>query len=299
MHAGQTSPDLKSIRDKVVAKRFDDALTDLAVVLAADPENPEALYMSAVCRRYKSDYQPALELLAKLKAVAPEHGRAHQEEGHTYRDMGQGDDALLAYSRACQFNPALQASWRGQLEILLKKGLQQQAELVDAQLRRLQSMPQGLVAVTDLIAQGRLLKAEELCREFLRKVPHHVEAMRLLADIGIRLGVLDDAEFLLESAVKFEPDNIQVRMDYIRALRKRQRFEQALEQARHLMKRAAQNPQFQSVGAIESMQSGDQETALYPGASDNEVGLLGTALSNLVDSLQRSMGEARDAADAE
>jgi len=262
VHAGQTSPDLKSIQDKVVAKRFDDALTDLAVVLAADPENPEALYMSAVCRRYKTDYQPALELLAKLKAVAPEHGRAHQEEGHTYRDMGQGDDALVAYSRACQFNPALQASWRGQLEILLKKGLKQQAELVDAQLRRLQNMPQGLVAVTDLIAQGRVLKAEELCREFLRKVPHHVEAMRLLADIGIRLGVLDDAEFLLESAVKFEPDNIQVRMDYIRALRKRQKFEQALEQARHLMSTSPQNPQFRSLFAIESMQTGDYETAL-------------------------------------
>ena len=103
MQAAQTSPDLRSVQEKIVAKRFDDALTDLAGVLEVDPENTEALYMSAVCRRYKADYQPALELLTKLKTLAPEHGRAHQEEGHTYRDMGRPDDALLAYSRACRF----------------------------------------------------------------------------------------------------------------------------------------------------------------------------------------------------
>jgi tetratricopeptide (TPR) repeat protein len=259
---GRTSPDIRSIQDKVVAKRFDDALTDLSDVLAADPENSQALYMTAVCLRYKANFQPALEFLTKLKALAPEHGRAHQEEGHTYRDMGRADDALLAYSRACRFNPALEASWRGQHNILVKKGLEHQAVQVKTQLERLQQLPAPLVGVTDLIAQGRLLKAEEICRQFLQKVPHHVEGMRLLADIGMRLGVLDDAEFLLESAAKFDPDNVQIRIDYIKALRKRQKFQQALEQARYLLSTSPQNPQFQSLVAVESMQTGDYETAL-------------------------------------
>jgi cytochrome c-type biogenesis protein CcmH/NrfG len=85
-------------------------------------------------------------------------------------------------------------------------------------------MPKPLLAVLDLVSQRKLLKAEEICRQFLQKVPHHVEGMRLLADIGARLGVLDDAEFLLESALKFEPDNKRIRIDYIQALRKRQKF---------------------------------------------------------------------------
>jgi cytochrome c-type biogenesis protein CcmH/NrfG len=92
-----------------------------------------------------------------------------------------------------------------------------------------------LLAVLDLVSQRKLLKAEEICRQFLQKVPHHVEGMRLLADIGARLGVLDDAEFLLESALKFEPDNKRIRIDYIQALRKRQKFAAALEQARLLL----------------------------------------------------------------
>jgi tetratricopeptide (TPR) repeat protein len=83
-------PDLGSIQDKVVAKRFDDALTDLAEILQAEPDNPDALYMAAVCCRYTRDFESALEHIAKLKTISPEHGRAHQEEGHTCRDMGPG-----------------------------------------------------------------------------------------------------------------------------------------------------------------------------------------------------------------
>lgn len=246
----------------MVAKRFDDALADLNDLLQFDPKNIEALYMSAVCQRYLRDFQPALDTLTQLKSLAPEHGRAHQEEGHTYRDMGRTDDALNAYARACRFNPALEASWRGQLDILRKKGLERQASQVQAQLERLQNLPRPLIGVMDLIAQGRLLKAEEICRQFLQKIPHHVEGMRLLANIGMRLGVLDDAEFLLESAARFEPDNVQVRIDYIQALRKRQKFSQALEQARQLLNTAPENPQFQSLFAVECMQTGDYETAV-------------------------------------
>jgi len=262
VQAGRDNSDLRKIQDKVVAKRFDDALTDLAGVLEADPENVEALYMSAVCRRYKRDFAAAFEVLATLKAVAPEHGRAYQEEGHIFRDIGQPDDALRAYARACRFNPALEASWRGQHKILADKGLQRQAVQILGQIERMQALPPPLIAVMDLIAQGRLLKAEEICRQLLQKIPHHTEGMRLLADIGTRLGVLDDAEFLLESALKFEPENVRIRIDYVQALRKRQKFAQALEQAKYLLDSAPKNPQFQSLFGVESMQSGNFEAAL-------------------------------------
>ena len=140
LETDRSLPDLGSIQEKVVAKRFGDALADLADILRAEPDNPDALYMSAVCRRYTRDFDTALRLIAKLKDIWPEHGRAHQEEGHTYRDQGKPDEALMAYARACRFNPALVASWRGQLEILRRKGLDQQAAQVTAQLEALQTM---------------------------------------------------------------------------------------------------------------------------------------------------------------
>ena len=218
--------------------------------------------MGAVCRRYRREFDAALAQLARLKALAPENGRAYQEEGHAYRDMGRPGHALRAYAQACRFNPALVASWRGQLEILTRSGRRREAAQVGAQLDYLKRLPKLLVIVLDLASQGKLLKAENLCRKFLQKVPHHVEAMRLLADIGIRFGVLADAEFLLESAHQFEPNNVRVHMDYIQALRKRQKFGPALEQARQLLETSPENPQFQSIYAIECMQTGDYAEAL-------------------------------------
>jgi tetratricopeptide (TPR) repeat protein len=176
--------------------------------------------------------------------------------------MGRTDEALQAYSRACRFNPALEASWRGQLAILADKNLKQQAAHAAAQLEYLKSLPPALVAVMDLVAEGKLLKAEDLCRQFLQKAPHHVEAMRLLADIGMRLGVLDDAELLLNGATTLDPENIRAHIDYVKVLRKRQKFEPAREQAERLLARAPRNPQFQSIYAVECMQCGDFDTAL-------------------------------------
>ena len=262
MQATGPSTDLAAIQEKIVGKRFKEALGDLDTALLSDPDNPDALYMRAVCCRYLRQFEQALATLDKLKTVAPDHSRAHQEEGHTCRDWSRPDDALRAYARACAINPALEASWRGQLDILRDKGQDHRAVWVQAQLERLQATPKPLVGVMDLIAQGRLLKAEDVCRQFLQKVPHHVEGMRQLAEIGKRLGVLDDAEFLLESAVKIAPDDIPVRIDYIHVLRKRQKFNDALAQAKLLLEQAPDNPQFQSLFAIESMQTGDFDGAI-------------------------------------
>ena len=195
----------------------------------------------------------------------PEHSRAYQEIGHVYRGMNQIDAALNSYSQATLINPALEASFRCQIEILRvvnRPELAIRLAELEQQLKELQATPPPLIAVTDLISQGKLVKAEKLCKAFMLKNPKHIEGMRLLADIGMRLGVLDDAEFLLESAVEFSPQSTKARIDYIQVLRKQQKYQTALAHAKILIEQDPDNPQFQSVFAVESMQSGDYETAL-------------------------------------
>jgi len=254
--------DLKGIQEQMQQGAFEPALAALDVALEQASEDSEALYMRAVALRYLQRPEEARATLERLKALAPDHGRAHQEEGHLCRGLGLQDEALQAYSRAVQANPALAASFRGMLDILVAGGRQAEALQVKSRLDHLLALPRPLVAITELIAQGKLLKAEDLCRRFMQKNPRHVEGMRLLADIGIKLGVLEDAEFLLESAVAFAPHHTAARLDYIGALRKRQKFACALEQAEALLRLDPDNPQFQSIHAIERMQTGDYDGAL-------------------------------------
>jgi len=244
------------------AGRFQDALTALDAALEPSPELTDALYMRAVCLRYLKRYAEASDTLARLKALSPEFGRAYQEEGHLFRDQGDKARALTAYQRACRFNPALQASWAAQADMLDALGRAGEAAQARSQAERLSRLHPALGAVANHLYEGRLLKAETLCRSFLKTNPRHVEAMRLLAEIGARFGVMEDADFLLESALEFEPDNIQIRLDYIQILRKRQKFAAALEQAQSLYESDPDNPLFMSHYAIELMQTGEYERAL-------------------------------------
>jgi tetratricopeptide (TPR) repeat protein len=253
----QMASALRRAQEALQAGRFEDGLGSAEAILAQRGEEADALYIAAVACRYLERYADAAGFLDRLHSASPEYGRAWQEAGHLARAQDRTQEALAAYARATRFNPALEASWRAQVDLLAATGRPAEAANARAQAERLTHLPRELIAVTNHLHEGRLLRAEEICRHYLRANPKDVEGMRLLAQIGIKLGVLDDAEFLLESAAAFEPDNIQVRLDYIDALRRRQKFEVAREQAEALHERDPASPLFASHLAIETMQTGD------------------------------------------
>ena len=250
------------------------SLAELQLVFDQDANNLDANYMAAVCYRYQNNYSEAQRRLDALKNLALDKGRVYQEQGHLYRAQGLIPPALLAYQTASQLNPALIASWKAQVELLNSIGRSDDAKQAQMQLLRLKSLPNVLISVSDLIEQGKLFKAEVLCKQFLQQSPTHGEAMRLLADIALRLGVMDEAEFLLESAIAFNANDARLKMDYVQVLRRRQKFEASLISAEELVKSNSGNPQFQSIYAISKLQVGayaeavalfDKVLALMPG----------------------------------
>ena len=253
---------LREAETQMRSGAFDAALRVLEPVLTQEPDLVDALYMRAVCQRYLKQTQAARQTLDHLLRVAPEFGRGLQEDGHFFRDQNDIDRALASYRAAVRANPALHAAWSAQARILADQGRDEQARLAQAQAEQIRALPPALQAAMNHLHENRLLKAENLCRSWLTKHPKNVAGMRLLAEIGSRLGVLEDAEFLLESAVAFEPDNADLRVDYIRILRKRQKFEKALDEAQALYDRDPANPVFISQLAIERMQTGDYERAV-------------------------------------
>lgn len=257
---------LQSAQKALSAGQFEVGLAIASELLSKDASDGDALYMAAVAARYLGRFGEASRHLSALHSAMPEYGRAWQEEGHLALARGDNPGALAAFTRATRFNPALEASWREQARLEAIAGRMAEANAAKAQQERLARLPRELVAVTNHLAERRLARAEEICRHFLQthktRDAAHIEGMRLLAKIGMEFGVNDDAEFLLESAVTFAPDDVQLRLDYIEALHRRQKSAEALEQAEHLIKRDPDSPIFQSRLAIEAMQLGDFARAL-------------------------------------
>lgn len=262
MTSASGEPQPAEIQKQIAAGEFTAALIAINDLLERDPKHGEALYMAAVCYRFTQQYELAQECLSLLKSLTHDRGRVYQEQGHLHMATHHPEQALAAFANACQLNPALIASWRSQQKILAQVGRPEEARQAQAQVNRLQKLPKVLLAVTDLIAQGKLFKAEDLCRKFLQANPTHTEGMRLLAELAIQFGVLEDAEYLLESAAEFAPNNTQVRIDHIAVLRKRQKFEAAVAAAEKLHHENPNNPQLKSVLAIEKMQIGDYEGSI-------------------------------------
>ena len=257
-----TTDALKQAQSHIYAGRFADALAALEPVFEAEPDHVDARYAAAVAARYLDRADEAQDHIDRIKRVAPGFGRAHQEEGHLHRSLGEAGRALSAYRRAVRANPALDASWRAIAELAETRGRTGEATHARAQAAQIAKLPKPLIAATHLFHDGKVQKAEQAVRAFLQQNPRHVEAMRLLARIGMRFGVMEDAEFLLESALAFEPENDAARIEYVQVLRKRQKFATALNQAEALYTRDPNNPTFRSQYAIELMQTGDYDGAL-------------------------------------
>ncbi|MEP7243725.1 MAG: sulfotransferase [Gammaproteobacteria bacterium] len=253
---------VRRARDLVQRQQFGEALALAQALLREVPENRDVLYLIAVSQRYLGRIPDALRTLDRFESLHPDFGRLFQERGHCYRAVGETLAAVDSYARAVALNPALAASLTALRDLLRSLGRTAESDAAAAQIAMLASLPQPIVTATHLLAEGEVYAAEGVVRQFLQAQPNHVEGMRLLAHIGVKLDVLDDAEFLLESALQFDPANRAVRYDYANVLSQRHKHAQALEQSRRLLEMDPANRAYRTIQANACVGLGDHEAAL-------------------------------------
>ncbi|HBW99638.1 MAG TPA: hypothetical protein DEF77_01715 [Gammaproteobacteria bacterium] len=234
-------------------------------LLADYPNHSEALYFVSVALRYEGNLEGALASLQKLIDIEPSYGRAWQERGHTLLAFNDTAGARAAFQQAVRQNSSLIASWRLLAELTNRDTDPKAYDSFKDQFERLAALPPELLGVRNMMEEGKLAKAEQLCRSFLQRHPKNIEGMRLLADLGVKTHVLDDAEFILESALVYEPNDKLVRFDYMNVLYKRQKFELCMAQAEILLESEPDNNKYRFAYANQCVAVGrfDEALALY------------------------------------
>jgi tetratricopeptide (TPR) repeat protein len=234
-------------------------------LLADYPNHSEALYFVSVALRYEGNLEGALASLQKLIDIEPSYGRAWQERGHTLLAFNDTAGARAAFQQAVRQNSSLIASWRLLAELTNRETDPKAYDSFKDQFERLAALPPELLGVRNMMEEGKLAKAEQLCRSFLQRHPKNIEGMRLLADLGVKTHVLDDAEFILESALVYEPNDKLVRFDYMNVLYKRQKFELCMAQAEILLESEPDNNKYRFAYANQCVAVGrfDEALALY------------------------------------
>jgi tetratricopeptide (TPR) repeat protein len=254
--------EVKRIRALLQAGEYAPALQAAAALLVEVPENRDVLYMIAVAQRYLQRIPDALATLERLQRLHPRYSRLYQERGHCYVGLRQAEPAIEAFLYAVNLNPALPASWNILTGLFKMTGQAANAEMAAAHVQKLAELPPEIVTASSMFADDEIFPAERMVRDFLLKHGDHVEAMRLLAKIGIKLDVLDDAELLLEGALRLAPNYHAARHDYALVLLQRHKHARALEEMERLLKIDPDNRAFKITYASARVGLGQHDRAV-------------------------------------
>jgi len=260
-----TSPveaEVLRIRELLERKQFAAALGAAEALASTVPENRDVLYMIAVSQRYLNRVPDALATLERLEGLHPGFSRLYQERGHCYVALRDAPRAIDAFLSGVHLNPALPASWRTLHSLYRMTGQAENAEMAAGHVAALEKLPPEIVTATGLYSEGDFIPAEKIVRAYLLKHGDHVEAMRLLARIGLALDILDDADILLEAVLKLAPDYRAARYDYATALLRRHKHVEAIAELEKLLQLEPANRAFRTTYATASVGLGEHERAL-------------------------------------
>ena len=270
--------EISRVRELTKARRYGEALAALDLLLSQFPQNRDALYLRAMNLRYLNRFEEALGVLEQLQELHPRYSRLYQERGHCYVALRDAPRAIDAFLQGVNINPALPASWSMLQSLYRMTGDEKNAATAAEHIVTLQKLPPPIVQAGGLFSDGELTPAENIVRAFLQKHGDHVEGMRLLARIGLERDVLDDAELLLESALRLAPDYHAARFDYARALYRRQKYLQAQQETEKLLALEPDNREYLKQYAASCVGLGNYEpiislyrnllTRIPPGDSD-------------------------------
>jgi tetratricopeptide (TPR) repeat protein len=254
--------EVRRIRTLHKSRQFAEGLQAAAELAARVPENRDVLYLMAMSQRHLGKIPEALATLGRLEQHHPGFSHLYQERGHCYVAMRDSERAIDAFLRGVNINPALPASWSMLEGLYRMTGQAENAGMAAAHVATLKRLPPQIVHATSLFSDGELTLAENLIRPYLLEHGNDVEAMRLLARIGFKRDVLDDAELLLDAVLELAPDYRAARVDYALVLLQRHKYLKAREELDKLLRLEPANRQYLTLYANTCVGLGEHEKAL-------------------------------------
>ncbi|MBK7205670.1 MAG: sulfotransferase [Thermomonas sp.] len=231
-------------------------------VLLAAPRDPVARLVLGMSHNALGEHAQALALLQPLAAEQPEAPRVQLELGIALAALARAREAVAALEHATRLQPTIPTGWlrlAEQLDACGDRARAAQAYLLHA---RTGMHDPRLMAAGEALSGSRLPDAERLLRDRLRAFPNDVPAMRMLAELGARVGRNEQALELLERCLALAPGFAMARHNYALVLDRCNRHEDALVEVDSLLAADADNPGLQNLKAVVLGKLGSYDSAI-------------------------------------
>lgn len=237
------------------------ALEQAEAILEAIPDLPDAQVIKGRALHQQGKLSEARAL---LEALAKQHRAAN-----VYFALGQvraasqdHDGAIAALREAVALKDAYPAAWGALGDALYLSGAVADADSAYANQIRTSTNEPRLMQAAAALCQNQLAPAEALLRTHLKAAPSDVAAIRMLAEVGARLGRYGDAEKLLVRCLELAPSFVAARHNYAIVLFRQGKALDALREIDKLSVSDPQNPTYRNLKAAVLARLGDYENSI-------------------------------------
>jgi len=231
-------------------------------ILKIYPDAYAAKRILAAALRLQKKPQKGLDELEPLYAEHRDSPDFLHEMAQCLGAVGRGDDAVKMLRKAIRLQANHAPSWLSLGQQLAVAGDQEGSSKAFERHFEISTRHPELIDAVRLMREGKMGKAERIVRDLLKKYPTDVSSIRVLADIGVKMGQFTDAGHLLQRCLELAPDFHTARRSYASVLLRRQQPEAALAETDKLLKVEPNNPSYLILKASILVRIGDHRAAL-------------------------------------
>ncbi|WP_324939884.1 tetratricopeptide repeat-containing sulfotransferase family protein [Phenylobacterium sp.] len=231
-------------------------------ILKAAPGHPQALFLLAAALRRLGDLAGARAILAPLAQAQARSPQVWYELGLTELGLNASAAGEAALLQAVALKPAWPEAWRQLAEALWLAGKAADADAAYARSIAASVDDPVLMEAAAALVAGRLAPAEQRLRGHLKTEPDDPAALRMLAEIGVRLGRYAEGQALLERALELAPSFTGARHNLAVVLFRQNRAAEALPYVEQLLAVDPADPGYQNLKAACLTLTGDYEAAI-------------------------------------
>ena len=178
------------------------------------------------------------------------------------KDVSSFEAAAASLRRAALIDPARPQAWRLLADQLDRIGDRNGAAEAYLQHVRYSVHDPALMHAADALLANHIGKAEARLREHLKQAPTDVVAIRMLAELAVRVDRIEDAENLLSRCLELAPDFREARHNYAIVLHRANKPLDAIAELERLLREDPANPAYRNLKAAVLCRIGEYDPAI-------------------------------------
>ncbi|NNK97736.1 MAG: tetratricopeptide repeat protein [Xanthomonadales bacterium] len=199
------------------------------------PFNPHAAQMLAHCFRLDGDLAESKQILEGLLAHGASDVSIKVELAKVLRQQNDLGAAIKVLTEATSARPEFLDNWLLLKDYLQEDGQEEAGKNAMAQFEMIKAFNDHLQTAEKAFFSAEFVRADNICRKLLEKVPGEVRVLRLLARLATEFRHFEISLSILEKCVQVRPSDTALGFDYARALLDCKKFQAALEQCNKLV----------------------------------------------------------------